>query len=105
MTGTRITALVALVLAGAATPARADLVYFASGRSMSVKATRINRESLILTLRGGGEIVCDRTTISRIERGLAPWTPVRRLTMLAAGLDSVLGFVEHRPRFDPPLDG
>ena len=39
----------------------------------------------------------DQTMISRIERGLVPNTPVRRLVMLADGLDAALGFVERDP--------
>jgi transcriptional regulator with XRE-family HTH domain len=40
----------------------------------------------------------DQTMISRIERGLVPNTPLRRLVMLADGLDAALGFVERPSR-------
>src|ERR1700733_8465837 len=56
-----------------ARPARADLVYFSTGRTMSVKSHRIDGDSLVLTLRGGGEIVCDRAGISRIEPDEVPY--------------------------------
>jgi soluble lytic murein transglycosylase-like protein len=56
-----------------ATPARAELVFFATGRSLSVKAHRIEGDSLILTLRSGGEIVCDPSTIARIAPDEAPY--------------------------------
>jgi hypothetical protein len=57
----------------AATPARAELVFFASGRSLSVKAYRVDGESLVLTLRSGGEIVCERSGIARIEPDEVPY--------------------------------
>jgi soluble lytic murein transglycosylase-like protein len=56
-----------------ARPARADLVFFSTGRSMSVKSHRIDGDSLVLTLRSGGEIVCDRATIARIEPDEVPY--------------------------------
>jgi soluble lytic murein transglycosylase-like protein len=67
---------VALLLLGfvaCATPARAELVFFSSGRSLSIKASRVDGDSLILTLRGGGEIVCDRSVIARIEPDEVPY--------------------------------
>ena len=56
-----------------ARPARADLVFFSTGRSMSVKSYRVEGDSLVLTLRGGGEIVCDRAGIGRIEPDEVPY--------------------------------
>jgi soluble lytic murein transglycosylase-like protein len=53
--------------------ARADLVFFASGRAMSVAAARLEGESIVLRLRGGGEIQCPRTLISRIEPDEVPY--------------------------------
>jgi soluble lytic murein transglycosylase-like protein len=56
-----------------APPARADLVFFSTGRSMSVRSYRIDGDSLVLTLRSGGEIVCDRAGIARIEPDEVPY--------------------------------
>jgi hypothetical protein len=75
-------------LAVAATPAYAELVFFANGRSLSVKNYRLEGEQLILTLRGGGEVTCDRSVIARIEPDEVPYpepptaagTPSRLLT-------------------------
>ena len=71
----RTTLRIALALGclGLAAPARADLVFFASGRSLSVKGHRIDGESLVLTLRGGGEIVCERSVIARIAPDEVPY--------------------------------
>ena len=56
-----------------ATPAHADLVFFSSGRSLSVKKYRIDGNQLVLTLRTGGEITCDRSGIARIEPDEVPY--------------------------------
>ncbi len=53
--------------------AHAELVYFATGRSLSVKSHRVDGDSLVLALRGGGEIVCDRAVITRIAADEVPY--------------------------------
>src|SRR5437870_1923609 len=55
------------LLSVAATPARAELVFFQSGRAMSVKAIRSDGDELVLHLRSGGEIRCDKTLITKVE--------------------------------------
>lgn len=67
-----VAALLLGLLAFAA-PARADLVFFASGGSLSVKSHSVDGESLVLVLRGGGEIICDRSMIVRIEPDEVPY--------------------------------
>jgi soluble lytic murein transglycosylase-like protein len=52
---------------GTAVPASAELVFLSSGRTLSIKNHRVDGESMVLTLRGGGEVVCDKSLISRIE--------------------------------------
>ena len=63
----------ALACLGLPTPARAELVFFASGRSLSVKGHQVDGDSLVLTLRGGGEIVCERSLIARITPDEVPY--------------------------------
>ena len=41
------------------TPASAELVFFSSGRTLSIKSHHVDGNSLVLTMRGGGEIVCE----------------------------------------------
>jgi soluble lytic murein transglycosylase-like protein len=65
--------LVLLAFFGAAAPARADLVYFGNGRTMSVKASRVEGEVLIVTLRSGGEIAFDRELIAHIDEDEVPY--------------------------------
>jgi hypothetical protein len=68
--------LVALSLAGVlaqAAPARAELVFFATGRTLSIKAHRVDGASLVLTLRSGAEVVCEASLIARIAPDEAPY--------------------------------
>jgi len=76
----RLFIALAFVSLGLATPARAELVFFSTGRSLSVKAHRLEGSSLVLTLRGGGEILCEPSVIARIEPDEVPYPepePVR----------------------------
>jgi soluble lytic murein transglycosylase-like protein len=54
-------------------PARAELVFFTSGRTMSVKAHRVEADQIVLEARAGGEITCDRSIIARIEPDEVPY--------------------------------
>jgi hypothetical protein len=54
-----------LLLAGVSL-ASAEIVFLTSGRTLSVKDHKESGESIVLTLRSGGEVTCDRTLIERI---------------------------------------
>ena len=62
----RAAAVVAGVLLGHALEARADLVYLNTGRALNVRAIRMEGEQAVLTLRTGGEIVCERALIAQV---------------------------------------
>jgi len=62
--------LIALVCAS---PASAELVVFRTGRTLSVKSHRVDGDSFVLTLRRGGEVVCDRSIVDRIELDEIPY--------------------------------
>jgi soluble lytic murein transglycosylase-like protein len=68
-----LTVAVATAIFACASPARAELVFFSTGRTMSVKSHRVEGESLILTLRSGGEIVCDSTAVARFAPDEVPY--------------------------------
>jgi hypothetical protein len=70
---TRSSLTACLCLLVSAAPARAELVFFSSGRSLSVKGHHADGDSLVLTLRGGGEIVCAPSLIARIEPDEVPY--------------------------------
>jgi soluble lytic murein transglycosylase-like protein len=96
----RVGLALVVLLAGAA-PARAELVYFTTGRTLSVKSFRLEGPQLVLILRGGGEIVCDRTLVDRIEADEVPYpeeaieAPADGATVVAAGPEHVPG-ASHR---------
>jgi hypothetical protein len=64
-------ALAATVCAGAT--ARADIIVFSSGRTLSVASHRFEGDRAVLVLRAGGEVSCDRTLIERIEPDEVPY--------------------------------
>ena len=58
--------LAAFVWAATAVPASADIVVLSSKRTLSVKSHRIEGDSIVLTLRSGGEVTCDKSLIEKI---------------------------------------
>lgn len=72
---TRCLALLACAWAvfACAVPAHAELVFFSSGRSLSVKSHRVDGDTLVLALRTGGEIVCESSVITRIAPDEVPY--------------------------------
>ena len=67
MSSTRAIRAVAVMAILWATPAGAELVYFQTGRALSVKAIRSEGDRLVLHLRGGGEVTCEHKVIARVE--------------------------------------
>lgn len=65
--------LTAVVLMLSALPARAELVYFNTGRTLSVKAHRVDGESLVLSLRTGGEMICETSIVARFAPDEVPY--------------------------------
>lgn len=53
-------------------PAFADLLVFTTGRTMSVAASRVDGDRLLVTLRGGGDASFPRGVIARIEADEVP---------------------------------
>jgi membrane-bound lytic murein transglycosylase B len=93
---------IALSLLGVATPARAEIVYFATGRTLNVKDHRRDGDSLVLTLRSGAEVTCDAAVVARIGPDEAPYpAPQEQTTADGSGLqpDSDRG-----PRLHPELE-
>ncbi len=56
-----------------AQPAAAELVVFQSGRNLSAKGHRFESSSIIIELRDGGEIACDRAVVAEILPDEVPY--------------------------------
>jgi transglycosylase-like protein with SLT domain len=65
--------IAAIALVGTAAPARAEIAFFSNGHNMSIKSHRVEGDTLVLALRGGGEMMVDRALITRIEPDEVPY--------------------------------
>ena len=77
-----------LLVRPAAAPASAELVLLTSGRTLAISGHEFEGDRVVLHLPAGGQIVCDRSLIVRIEADHTP-PPVEVL-------------VEHVTPADPP---
>jgi soluble lytic murein transglycosylase-like protein len=75
-----------MCVAAGAVPARAELAYFSSGDSLSIRSHREEGDTLVLALRAGGEIVCNRALIVRFAQDEVPYPepPVADISAAAA---------------------
>jgi len=64
-------AVVGVLLSAA--PARAELAYFHSGRTLSIKGHQVEGDSVVLTLRSGGQIICEASVIARFAPDEVPY--------------------------------
>jgi hypothetical protein len=63
---------VALAVFCTATSAQAEIVVLTSGRTLSVKGHRAVGDSVILLMRSGGEVTCDKSLIEKIVEDEVP---------------------------------
>jgi soluble lytic murein transglycosylase-like protein len=70
---TKFLAIVTAGLALAASEARADIVVFKNGRSMSVKACKVDADLATMQLREGGEVTFPAAMIARVDPDEAPY--------------------------------
>jgi len=74
-----------LVLLCVATSARAELVFFATGRVMSVAGHRVEGDQVVLLPRGGGEIALAQSLIAHIDPDEVPYPePAAELSPVTA---------------------
>lgn len=97
-------ALALSLLLAAAGPVRAELVFFTSGRTLSVKAHRVEGESLVLQLRSGGEIVCAAALVERIAPDEIPYPePEASAAILPVPFDDLVAAAAEREGVDVRL--
>ena len=56
-----------------AATASAEIVHLTTGRTLSVKGHRIDGDTIVLTLRGGGEVNIDKTLVEKIVADEVPY--------------------------------
>lgn len=91
------------LLAAASTPARAELVYFTSGRTLSVAGTTPQGSAVVLRLRTGGELVCDAALIERIAPDEVPYPEAASADV--AVVSPAVAVAQPRTTPDPRFDG
>jgi Transglycosylase SLT domain len=64
---------VLLTLLAMTVPASAEIVFLSSGRTLSVKGHRVDGDHIVLTLRSGGEVTCDKDLVEKIEADEVPY--------------------------------
>lgn len=62
----QVAAATCVLLVGAASTSSAEIVFMTSGGTLSVKGHKTDGDSIVLTLRGGGEVTCDKSLIEKI---------------------------------------
>jgi soluble lytic murein transglycosylase-like protein len=97
--------MVVVAAVACAAPAQAELAFFSNGRTLSIRSHRVEGDSLILSLRGGGEIVCDPLMIVRFTPDEVPYPEPEK----AAASDSASGLsaetlLEPDPRYSAIIE-
>ena len=68
-----IAALAAAFAVLTAAPAAGEIIVLSSGRTLSVKGHRIQGDTIVLTLRTGGEVTCDKTIVEKVLPDEVPY--------------------------------
>jgi hypothetical protein len=68
----RLGIAISVLLIGSSSLASADIVFLTSGRTLSVKDHKADGDSVVLTLRSGGEVTCDKSLIAKIVADEVP---------------------------------
>lgn len=84
-----ILAAATFALAGAV-PASAEIAVLSSGRTLSIKNHRYEGDSIILSLRNGGEVTCDKTLVDKIVSDEVPYPEPDQEKPAASGSDQTI---------------
>jgi len=79
-------------------PASAEIVFLNSGRTLSVKSHTVDGEFIVLTLRSGSQVTCDKTLIEKIESDEVPYVDLEAAKTEDAPAEAV-------SQFRPLLEG
>jgi hypothetical protein len=67
-----------------ATPASGEIAVLGSGKTVDIKGHRIDGDRIVLQLRNGGEVTCDRTLVERIVPDEVPFKDPEQVAVTAA---------------------
>ena len=98
--------LATAMLGVCALPARAEIVFFNTGRNLSVASHRVEGDKIVMAMRGGGEMTLDASLVSRIEPDEVPYPEAPPAAPDAAPLAAAIPNLrlEPNPRFDPIIE-
>jgi hypothetical protein len=82
---------VMLALGAIAAPAQAELVFLTSGRSLSVKSHQVQGDTIILSLRTGGQVTCAKSLIEKIVPDEVPYPEPQAETPVVAAPKETAG--------------
>jgi soluble lytic murein transglycosylase-like protein len=68
-----LAALAAAFAVLTAAPAAGEIIVLSSGRTLSVKSHRFEGDAIVLTLRTGGEVTCDKTIVEKVLPDEVPY--------------------------------
>jgi soluble lytic murein transglycosylase-like protein len=71
-------------------PAHAEIVFFNTGRNLSVQSHRIDGNTIVMEMRGGGEMTCDASLVARIEPDEVPYPEPAPAAAAAEGSPAAL---------------
>jgi hypothetical protein len=63
-------------------PAHAEIAVLSSGRTLSIRSHRVDGETIVLTMRNGGEVTCDRALIEKIVPDEVPYVEPGTATVI-----------------------
>ncbi len=93
--------VLALMFLAAARQASAELLFFAGDRSMSVKSHRFEGDQIVVSLRGGGEMTLDRSTIIRISPDEVPYDDEQAVSAAGTTVPEMPGRLIERTAYEP----
>jgi soluble lytic murein transglycosylase-like protein len=73
---------------GTALPAAADIVFLSSGRTLSVQAHRFDGDSIVLSLRSGGEVTFHRSLVEKVAPDEVPYPDPADVDLLEADAEA-----------------
>lgn len=97
--------LAAAVMLACASPVHAELVFFDTGRVLSVKNHRLDGETMVLELRSGGQMLCEASIITGIAPDEVPYPePAPVVPGESLPRQTTPPRLEANPRFDPIIE-